>query len=169
MAKVEEEKITLSQVMGTENIEDFGNFDITIVRRVLAALARDEAIDIAHAEMLQQKTLYAADVIIEYIAKLVKTVGYLESKVSTVKNKVSLEYEKAGGAKTTVEMKKQAGECDPQVEELSMKLAKTKGAKVFLERKYEILIKAHHYYKDIASNQKKGIVSSNTTNNIGWE
>jgi hypothetical protein len=168
MAK-EEYKVFLSDAIGTENIEAFGEFDITIVKKVLSSLARDEAIDIAHAEMLQQKTLYAADIIIEYIAKLVKTVGYLESRISTVKNKVSLEYEKPGDGRTTVEMKKQAGECAPEVEELSLKLAKTKGAKVFLERKYEILIKAHHYYKDIASNQKKGIVSNNTNSNTGWE
>ena len=160
---------TLSQALGSEDVEAFADFDITIIQKVLASLAKEEVIDIAHAEMLQQKTLYAADIIIEYIAKLVKSVGFLESKVNAVRNRISLEYENPNGGKTTVEMKKQAGESAPEVEELSVKLAKTKGAKSFLERKYEILIKAHHFYKDIASNQKKGMVSNSNINSVGWE
>lgn len=164
-----QDRITLGQVLGNDLVDNFEDFDLTQVQQVLAGLAVDTAIDIAHAEMLQQKTLYAAELLIEYIAKLVKTVSFLETKLNSVKNKTSLEYKSADG-KTTADMKKQAGEASPEVEKLGILLAKAKGSKTLLERKYEILIKSHHYYKDIGIGMRKGIVSTNNNNtDIGWK
>jgi len=164
------EKITLGQVIGESFDDNFSDFDLTEIQHVLSVLASENAIDIAHAEMLQQKTLYAADILIAYIAKLVKTVSFLETKVNSIKNKVALEYKAADG-KTTADMKKQAGESSVDVEKINVLLAKAKGSKTFLERKYEILIKSHHYYKDIGIGMRKGIVSSSNNNNdmIGWK
>jgi hypothetical protein len=159
------EKITLGNLVGEGFDDNFESFNLTEIQKVLSQLSNEEVIDIAHAELLQQKSLYAADILIEYIAKLVKTVSYFESKVSSLKNKTALEYKSPEG-KTTADMKKQAGESSEEVERLSLQLAKAKGSKNLLERKYELLIKTHHYFKDIASNQKKGIVS---TNSQGWE
>jgi len=161
------DKILLGQVVGNSFTDDFETFDISEVKVVLKSLSLEDAIDIAHAEMLQLKSLYAADLLIEHIAKLVKIVSYLESKINSVKSKVSLQYKEKDG-KTTAEMKKQAGESNPEVLELGERLAKAKGAKVFLEKKYDILIKLHHYYKDITNSQKKGMVST-TSSTIGWE
>jgi hypothetical protein len=145
----------LKQLVGDSYTENFEEFDLAAVQQVLAALATEQAIDIAHSERLQQKTLFAADLLTEYLAKLIKTVSYLESKMNSVKNKVSLEYNAPDGGKTTMEMKKQAGESSEKVEELALLLAKAKGAKSLVERKYEILLKAHHHFKDLSSNQKK--------------
>jgi len=161
------EKITVGQVLGDSFVENFADFDITEVRKVLDTLREEQVLDIAHAEMLQQKSLYAAELLIEYIAKLVKTVGYLEIRVNSVKNKTALEY-KAVEGRTTADMKKQAGESSPEVEALSLDLQRAKGSKLLLERYYEILIKSHHHFKDLASAQKRGIVS--TQNSApGWE
>jgi hypothetical protein len=163
------EKLTLGQAVGESFDDNFSEFDLTEIQHVLSVLASENAIDIAHAEMLQQKTLYGADILIGYIAKLVKTVSFLETKVNSVKNKVALEFKSADG-KTTADMKKQAGESSADVEKLNILLAKAKGSKTFLERKYEILIKAHHYYKDVGIGMRKGIVSSNNNNDmIGWK
>lgn len=167
MSNTENSKITVGALIGTNDIEKFEDFDITEVQKILSQLAVETAIDIAHSEMLQQKSLYAAEIITEYIAKLVKTVGFLESRINSIKNKVALEY-KAPEGKTTADMKKQAGESSPEVEELSVKLAKAKGSKTLLERKFDILIKQHHHYKDMSSNQRKGLVSNKTEIGNGW-
>jgi hypothetical protein len=44
-----------------------------------------------------------------------------------------------------------AGESSDELLALETSLAKAKGAKALLEKKYEIIIKSHHYYKDIAN------------------
>lgn len=168
--------ITLGKLIGEAFIDEFENFDLTEVQGVLAGLASDNAIDIAHADMLQQKTLYAADLLITFISKLVKTVSFLETKINSVKNRTALEFEPPEGKKATADMKKAAGESSPEVEAFGLLLAKAKGAKTLLERKYDILIRSHHYYKDISGAQKRGIVSFNanqnnlpTNNVVGWE
>ena len=145
----------LKQLVGDTFTDNFEEFDLAVVQQVLASLSTDQAIDIPHSEKLQQKTLFAADLLTEYLAKLIKTVSYLESKMNSVKNKVSLEYNAPEGIKTTADMKKQAGESSEEVEKLALQLAKAKGAKSLVERKYEILLKAHHHFKDLSSNQKK--------------
>ena len=119
---------TLGKLIGETFTDDFESFDLTEVQSVLAGLASDNAIDIAHADMLQQKTLYAADLLIVFISKLVKTVSFLETKINSVKNKTSLEYEAPEGKKATADMKKAAGESSPEVEAFSIQLAKAKGA-----------------------------------------
>lgn len=164
------EKITLGQIIGDSFDDNFSSFDLTEVQQVLSSLAVENAIDIAHAEMLQLKSLYAADILIDYIAKLVKSVSYLETKVNSLKNKTALEYKSADG-KTTADMKKQAGESSDDVLKFNELLAKAKGSKSYLEKKYEILIKLHHFYKDIGVGMRKGIVSTSSNNDtmIGWK
>lgn len=158
------QQVRLGDFMGTELEEDFASFDITDVQEVLSNLSNTDAIDLAHAEFLQQQTLRAADLLTEYLGKIVKTVGYLEAKVNSTKNKVSLNYTAAEG-RTTSEMKKWAGEASPEVEIVQIKLATAKGSKLALERKYEILVKAHHHFKDIAQGLRRTILgySSGTT------
>jgi hypothetical protein len=144
-----------------ENLEEnFSDFDLTEIKEVLDTLAITEAFDLSHVELLQQQALRGADIISEYLGKIIKTTSYLESKVNSTKNKASLEYVAPEGTKTTAEMRKWAGECAPEVEDLQIKLAKAKAAKVILEKKYEILIKSHHAYKDIAAGLKKTLGSN---------
>jgi hypothetical protein len=168
------ERISLGSLVGTNLVEEFESFDMTEAQDVLKALAHTEAIDQAHAELLQMQSLYAAERLIEHIAKLVKTTSYLESKISSVKNKAALDYKAPDGGKTTADQKKYAGESHPEVEALSIQLAKTKGAKVLLERKYEILIKSHHQFKDISAGLRKSIVGNTNASNsekettVGW-
>lgn len=160
------EKITLGKIIGEDFSDDFEKFDLTIIQEVLTSLSNENPIDLAHSEMLQQKALYAAELMVEYIAKLVKMVNFYESRINTVKNKTALNYKVEDG-RTTADMKKQAGEASPEVEALGLQLSKAKGAKVLLERKYEILIKLHHHFKDISNAQKKGIVSNSSA--VGWD
>lgn len=163
------QQVRLGDLLGPNLEEDFRNFDLTEVQEVLNQLQGADPVDLAHVEHLQQQALRGADILAEHLAKMVKTVAYLESKVNSVKNKVSLEYVAPDGARTTVDMKKWAAECSPDVTAALEKLADAKGGKVALERKFDIIVKAHHHYKDIAAGLRKTILgySSGTGNAPG--
>lgn len=149
--------VKVSDVVGLPG-EDFSDFDLTEIQIVLNNLQAIDAIDLAHAELLSQQSLRCADILSEYIARMVKTVSYLEGKINSTKNKISLEYIAPDGVRTTVEMKKWAGESSPKVDELQEKLASAKGTKSLLEKKYDIVIKSHHHYKDIAAGLRRTIL-----------
>lgn len=151
------QQVRLADFLGESLEEEFGDFDLTEIQSVLQHLQNVDAIDLAHAESLQQQALRGADILSEYLGKIVKTVGFLETKVNSTKNRVSLEYQAAEG-RTTSEMKKWAGESSPEVEEIQIKLAKAKGSKAILEKKYDILIKSHHHYKEIAVGLRRTIL-----------
>lgn len=158
--------ITLGSLIGDQLEDEFANFDLTEIQTTLASLQREEAIDLSHAEQLQQRALRGADIITEHLAKLVKTTSYLESKLNSTKNKASLEYQAPEGARTTIELKKWAGEVSPEVEVIAIKLSKAKGAKSILEKKYDILIKLHHHYKEIATGLRRSVLGyGNHSNN----
>jgi hypothetical protein len=157
----ENKKIVLEDLVGLNLEEDFSKFDLTEIQVVLNKLANTDAIDLSHAEFLQQQALRGADILTEYMGKIVKTVGYLESKVNSTKNKVSLDYSAPDGSRTTADMKKWAGESSKDVEDIQIKLAKAKASKLVLEKKYDILIKTHHHYKEIASGLRKTILGFN--------
>ncbi len=108
--------------------------------------------------MIQQQALRGADIISEYLGKIVKTVGYLETRVNSTKNKAALGYQAPDGARTTSDMKKWYSESSPEVEEVQIKLAKAKGAKLVLEKKFDLLIRTHFHYKEIASGLRKTIL-----------
>lgn len=160
----ESSKVYLSDIVGSSFDDNFLDFDITEIQQVLVTLKQDEAIDITHAELLQQKSLRGADLVAEYLSKMTKIVSYLENKISSIKNKASLDYVSAQG-RTTADAKKWAGESSPELETWHEKLAKAKGSKVLLEKKFEILIKSHHHYKDIAAGLRKTIVGNSLTTN----
>lgn len=168
------DKITLGSIIGSQMEEEFVNFDLTEIQTTLHSLRDTNVLDLAHAEIMQQKALRGADIISEYLAKLVKTTSYLEAKLNSTKNKISMEYTATDGARTTVEARKQAGEASPIVEELAYKLATAKGSKSVLEKKYDILIKLHHHYKDISSGLRKSVLGYNPgerseKSGEGWE
>jgi len=148
----------LVDLIGEKLEEKFLDFDLTEVQEVLKKLKDIEPIDLAHAELLQQQALRGADVVIEYLGKIVKTVGYLESKVNSIKNKEALEYQTPDGTKATTDMRKWWSEQSPEVISIQESLAKARAAKTVLEKKYDLLIKSHHHYKEIASGMRKGIV-----------
>ena len=72
------QKVRLGDFIGDKLEEDFGDFDLSEIQEVLEFLQTDNAIDLAHAEQLQQKALRGADILTEYLGKIVKTVGYLD-------------------------------------------------------------------------------------------
>lgn len=152
------QQVRLGDFIGTEQEAKFLDFDLTEIQQVLGRLQETEAIDLAHAELLQQQSLRGADLLTEYLGKIVKTVGYLEAKVNSTKNRVAKDYTAPDGSRTTVDMKKWAGEASPEVEALQIKLAEAKASKIVLERKYEILVKSHHHFKDIAQGLRRTIL-----------
>jgi len=162
-----DQNVRLGNFIGFQLEEEFLDFDLSEIQKVLEKLQETDPIDLAHAELLQQQALRGADILTEYLGKIVKTIGYLEAKVNSTKNKVSLEYQAPEGARTTADMKKWAGESSSEVEAILIKLAKARGSKLVMERKYEILIKSHHHYKDIASGLRRTILgySVGTTTN----
>lgn len=152
------QQVRLVDFIGAELEDNFLNFDLTEIQLVLMKLSDTDAIDLSHAELLQQQALRGADIITEYLGRIVKTVGYLETKVNSTKNKAALSYQAPDGVKTTADMKKWFGESSPEVEEIQIKLARAKGSKMVLEKKYDILIKSHHHWKEIANGLKRTIL-----------
>jgi hypothetical protein len=165
------EQVKLGDLIGNKLEEEFSDFDLTEIQQVLSNLQNTDAIDLPHAELLQQQALRGADILTDYLGKIVKTVGYLESKVNGTKNRVSLEYQAPDGARTTSEMKKWAGESSSEVEEILVRLSKAKASKMVLEKKFDILIRQHHYYKEIATGLRKTILGYNNQSKAlnGWE
>ena len=157
------QQVRLGDLLGNELEEEFVNFDLTEIQQVLIKLQYTDAIDLAHAELLQQQSLRGADILTEYLGKIVKTVAYLETKVNSTKNKAALNYQEPNGNRTTSDMKKWFSESAPEVEEVQIKLAKAKASKVVLEKKYDILIRSHHHYKDIAAGLRKTILGYSPT------
>lgn len=149
---------TLGQLIGTDLIEDFNNWDFSEVEKVLQQLAMAEVPDLSHAELLQQQALRGADIISEYLSKMVKTVSYLESKLNSVKNRAALDFKPEEGQKATADMRKQFGESAPEVDQLSAQLARSKGAKVLLEKKFDLIIRAHYQYKEVAAGLRRTIL-----------
>jgi hypothetical protein len=167
-----EEKKYLKDVIGQSFEDDLGEFDLTEINNISNSLSLEDAIDLAHAELLQLRSLRGADICVEYLSKTIKLVNYLESKINTVRSKASFEYKTTDGTKATADMRKLAGEAAPGADDLSNTLAKAKAAKSYLEKKYEIMIRAHHHYKDISNGMRKGIVSQITMNTDkvpGWD
>jgi hypothetical protein len=152
------QSIKMSDFLGSQVEEDFLSFDMTEIQEVLAKLKETDPIDLAHAELLQQQALRGADILVEYLGKIVKTVGYLEAKVSNVKNKAALEYKAPDGARTTIDMRKFAAEASPEVEAAQIKLARAKATKLVLERKFDLLVRSHHYYKDLTAGLRRTIL-----------
>jgi hypothetical protein len=167
--------IYVKDLIGENMEEEFLEFNLTEVQKVLLKLQYTDAVDLPHAEVLQQQALRGADVLSEHLSKLVKTVSYLESKVNSARNKASLEYKSPDGSKITLEMRKWAGDISPEVEEIQIKLAKAKGSKVLLEKKHDLLIKSYYYYKEIAGGLRKTILGYVPTSSQespvpeGWE
>lgn len=163
--------MNLGELVGSELIEDFSIWDFSEITQVLGQLQREEAIDIAHAERLQQQALRGADIVSEYLSKMVKTVSYLEFKFNSVKNKAGLEFknpEEKG--KVSADLRKMAAESAPEVDEVAKSLARAKGAKSALEKKYDLLIKSHYFYKEICLAYRKSIPTENSrTGSSGWE
>lgn len=152
------QQVRLGDFIGNQLEEDFSQFDLTEIQNVLRYLENTDPVDLAHAEMLQQKALRGADVLTEYLGKIVKTVSYLEGRLNSVKNKVALGYQNPDGGKTTTDMKIWASNCSPEADDIQIKLSKAKASKMVLEKKYDILIKTHHHYKEIAAGMKKTIL-----------
>lgn len=154
------EKITLGALVGLELEEDFLQFDLTDIQKILANLSDTDVIDLAHTEFLQQQTLCGANILAEYLGRIIKTTSYLESKINTAKNKAALLYKDPDATKTTADMKKYAGESSPEVAEIGILLAKAKGSKAVLEKKYDIILKAHHHYKELSMGLRRSILGS---------
>lgn len=149
----------VKDLIGHTMDDKFVDFNLDEIVPVLQSLKNENAIDLPHAELLQQQALRAADILAEHLGKIVKMVSYLESQINTTKNRAALNFTpKSGDKAPSMELRKMAGEAAPELEELSKSLAQAKGAKVALEKKYDILIKAHHHFKDISNGLRKSIL-----------
>lgn len=157
------EKVKLGDFIGVSLEENFMDFDLSEIQDVLMQLRNNDAIDLAHAELLQQQSLRGADILTEYLGRIVKAIGVLEAKINTAKNKAALEYKAPDGARTTTDMRIWYSAIAPEVEELQIALSKAKASKMVLDKKYDIIIKNHHYYKDIAAGLRKSILGYTTS------
>jgi len=146
---------TLKDYLGNDDFSSFESFDLTKIKEILNYLSVEDPIDIAHAEKLQQKALWGANLITDYLTQVVKVSNVLESKISALKNKAALEYKNTDDKKVTADLRKYAAESDPKVEEYNDLLAKAKAARVFLEKKYDLLIKTHYFFKEVCIGYKR--------------
>ena len=122
---------------------------------------------------MQQKALYCADLTIEFLGKIVKTVSYLESKISTARNTAARDFKTTDGSKITADMRRWAADNSPEAESLNVALGRAKASKMVLEKKFDILIKQHHLYKDVAAGLRKTILGYTPIDKVvapdGWE
>jgi hypothetical protein len=130
------------------------NFSLVEVQEVINALQSEDTPTIVEAEKLQLMALRGADILSEIIGKLHKTIHYLDAKTASVKNKASLNFVPPAGVRDSIELRKIAGTASDELLDVEISLSKAKGAKALLEKKYEIIIKSHHYYKDVANGLK---------------
>lgn len=157
---------TIREMLGDDSdAESILSFDLAPIQDALVDLSDTQATDIAHAEFLQKRCLFAADSLCEYIGRLVKLISYLDNKINSTRNRSALNYKTPDGTKVTADMRLFASK-SADVDDLENILSKAKGAKVLLDRKYEILIKAHHFYKEVASGYKGVMKSTNATSYI---
>lgn len=158
--------ITIRDMVGDSLEDDFLSFDMSEIQSVLSVLQSTEAIDLAHTELLQQQSLRGADLLADYLCRIVKTVSHLESQLSSTKNSAALNYISPEGVKPTADMRKWYSESCEEIQPIQEKLARAKASKLLLEKKYDIMIKSHHHYKDIASGLRRSILSvSNGSDN----
>lgn len=159
MTQQEENKtVKLGDLIGNDPEEEFANFDLTEIQAVLDELQKGDPIDLAHGERLQQQALRGADILIGFLGKIVKTVGFLETKVNAAKNRAAMEFKTPDGSKITADMRKFASESDPKVEELEIKLARSKASKLVLEKKFDVIIKMHHHLREITSGTRRTVL-----------
>ena len=141
-----------------DNLDDaVFDFDLTEVQAVVKRLQSEAVPTLAEAEKLSQEALRGADILSEHLAKVHKIMNYLDAKAASVRNKIALDYVNTSGKNTSIELRKMAGESSQEVLDIEIELAKIKGAKTLLEKKYDIIVKAHHHYKDIAAGYRKTI------------
>jgi hypothetical protein len=167
----EKEVITVGSLLGNDLDEAVLDFDLSEVQEVVSLLQSEDTPTIVEAERMQQKALRAADVLSEMLGKVHKTIHYLDAKCSSVKNRESLNYSPPDGVRVSIELRKMAGESSDELIALETSLSRAKGAKALLEKKYEIIIKSHHYYKDIANGLKltvQGRYNSSNDANFGF-
>lgn len=167
----------LGDILGNELEDDFVNFDLTEIQKVLQELNSSSAIDLPHAEKMQQLCLRGADLISDYLCKITKTLGYLESKTNRVRNQAAVEFKPTSDKsekpeRVTADVRKAAAEASPEVEALSIKIATAKAAKSLLDKKYDIISKSFYYYKEIAAGYNRtsaGFAKSPITDHDnGW-
>lgn len=164
MAQENKKTTRVKDLVGEDFDDSFMEWDMSDVQELVSALQDTSIPDVAHAESLAQKALRCADILSEYLSKIVKVIHHLDSRVSSKKNKAALDYED-DNKKVTMEMRKMAGECSPEVEKLNDTLARAKGTKAVLEKKYDIVIKAHHNFKEIGAGYRKSILGYNPASN----
>ena len=149
-------QVTIGNIIGGSFDDEVDNFDMTEVQELVAELQNTEVPDLTHAEYLQQRALRAADILTEYLGKIVKVLAYYEALGNRTKNLVALKYENPSG-KTTQEDKKRAGESSEELMEIETKVARIKGAKAVIEKKFEIVIRMYHGNKDVALGLRKSL------------
>jgi hypothetical protein len=163
MSEVDSEsKITLGQILGSSFNERFMDFDMGPTQRVLGQLEQEAVHDLAHAELQQQRALRCSNNIGEFLGIIVKNIAYLESKIQSTRNKFALTHipkdEDGKPMKVTVDVRNMLLKSCPEADPLEETLARLKGAKEMLAKKYDSLTKAHYHYKEIADFMRGGLM-----------
>lgn len=151
-------QVLLNDLIGEDLEEDFKNFDLTEIQEVLSCLASENTVDIAHCEMLMQKSLRGADILSEYLGKMIKTVNYLEVRLNSVKNKAALNFKSDDGSKPSIQLRVMASEADLEVSELAMKLGRAQAGQAVLSKKFDLIVKSHYHYKEVLVGLRKTIL-----------
>jgi len=148
--------VTVKDLIGDKFDDEFETWDMSEIQQLVSELQNLDIFDIAHSEKMQLRALRCADLITGYLGKIVKLSSYYEAKANKVKYSVALDYKSTEG-KTTQESRKWAGEASDELMEVEIKLAKIKGTKALLEKKFEIIIRMFHSIKDVASGLRKSL------------
>jgi hypothetical protein len=157
----------LKDMVNSSTDEQFLNFSLDDIQAILTSLQNTEVPDLAHAELMQQRALIGANMVCDFLAKVVKIVSSLDNKINSMRSTYAINY-RIDGKVPAADVRTLALKSCPDVSDLEELLSNAKASKSFLERKYDILIKTHHHYKDIAAGLRTGsrLPSSFTTDNF---
>ena len=145
---------TVRDIVGDCDLEEeFDTISLDEVNVVLDELNSCSIHDVAHAEYLQQKALACANYLANHLSRIVKIASFLESQISTQRNKTAAYYTR-DDVKVTNDLRIFAAKACPEAAMLENKLSRVKGIKLLLEKKYDLLLKCHYYFKEIASSFK---------------
>ncbi len=150
----------IRDIIGDKMEEDFLEFDYTYIQETLNEVSNSATPNLAMAEYLQFKCLSAADVLIEYSGKLIKYSTYLDNKITSMRNRHAMEFY-AANPKAAADIRAMSLKSCPDADELENTSAQLKGTRAIIEKKFDLLIKAHHHYKEVASRLNRMIPSEN--------
>jgi len=133
--------------------DDFMEFDLTLVHDLLDDINNNSAPDLYQAEDLRRRTIVGMRMLTQYEGRLIKITNYLNSKIPAIRSKYAIHYTNEGKKDPTDKTRDYAFKSCPDAEPFEKTLAQATAARTVVQKKYELLSKAHYMYRDLCLRQ----------------